>query len=119
MDEVSLVIGIIVGALTIFGYLKGFFGWVAEKARNIFKPSDAIHNIPRKTLVLLPKANPNTTWWHMGSSDGAPAMQIVGHFTVTNISKLNVLPVLVKMKSQKFLVMLCVRKLMRIFMVAS
>ncbi|MDT7042950.1 hypothetical protein [Candidatus Nitronereus thalassa] len=111
MDELSLIIGVIVGALTIFVYLKGFLGWIAEKARNIFKPSDAIHNIPRKTLVLLPKSNPNTTWWHMGASGGEPAMQIVGHFTVTNISKFNVLPTLVKMKKPKILGHVMCRKM--------
>lgn len=103
MDKLSLIIGIIVGALTIFGYLKGFFSWIFEKVINLFKPSDAIHNIPRKTLVLLPKANPNSTWWHMGGIGGEPAMQIVGHFTVTNISKFSILPTLVKMKKPKIL----------------
>jgi len=111
LDELSLIIGLIVGALTILGYLKGFFGWVAEKVRNVFKPSNAIHNIPRKTLVLLPKANPNTTWWDMGAYRGEPAMRIVGHFTVTNISKFNVLPTLVKMKKPKILGHVMCRKM--------
>lgn len=39
----------------------------------------------------------------MGSVSGQPAMQIVGHFTVTNITKLNILPTLVKMKKPKML----------------
>jgi len=40
--------------------------------------------VPRHTLrlVLIPRG----AWWHMGSSDGKPAMQIVCEWHVTNVT---------------------------------
>ena len=99
----NLLIGIVAGALTIFAYFKGFFSWLANKFKKLFKPSDLIYQIPKKTIVLIPKAASNSTWWHMGRSGGQPAMQIVGEFTVTNITKYNILPTLVKIKKPKSL----------------
>lgn len=102
-NKINLLIGIATGGLTIFAYFKGFFGWAYNKVKHLFKPSDSIYQIPKKTIVLLPKAAPNTTWWHMGSSGDKPAMQIVGRLTVTNITKYNILLTLVKMRKPKAL----------------
>lgn len=102
-NTINLIIGIAAGALTIFAYFKGFFGWLLRNIKNLFKPSGSTYDIPKKTLVLLPKASPNMTWWHMGSSGGKPAMQVVGKLTVTNITKYNILLTLVKMKKPRIL----------------
>jgi len=42
-----------------------------------FKPT-----VPRETIRAMPFGRP---WWHMGSSDNQPAMQIVTRWMVTNI----------------------------------
>jgi len=73
-NKINILIGIVAGGLTIFVYFKGFFGWVFNKFKHLFKPSNSIYQIPKRAIVLLPKASPNTTWWHMGSSGGKPAM---------------------------------------------
>lgn len=106
----NLIVGIIAGALTIFAYFKGFFGWVSNKFKSLIKPSAHVYQIPEKTIVLIKKSSPNTTWWHMGSSGGNPAMQIVGKFTVTNVTKFNILLTLVKMKKPKALGRVMCRK---------
>lgn len=110
-NKINLFIGIAAGALTIIAYFKGFFSWVHNKVKHLFKPTDSIYQIPKKTIVLLPKAAPNTTWWHMGSSRGKPAMQIIGKLTVTNITKYNILLTLVKMKKPRALGHVMCRKL--------
>ena len=44
--------------------------------------------IPKKTIIIIPNYD---TFWHMGSSSDKPAMQIVGRFQVTNITKNDIL----------------------------
>jgi hypothetical protein len=43
-----------------------------------FKPT-----VPRETIRVVPSRN---IWWHMGSRDGEPTMQVVTRWLVTNIS---------------------------------
>ena len=40
--------------------------------------------VPRKTVRIVPKSNER--WWHMGSSNNEPAMQVVTSLHVTNIT---------------------------------
>ena len=68
------------------------------------KPRDKMtYNIPKKTLVFTPMPHPKSTWWHMGTSSGKPAMQISGRFRATNITKGNVLCAVAKIKKPKIL----------------
>ncbi len=60
-------------------------------------------DIPKKTIIVAPNPHPRSTWWHMGSSSGKPAMQITGDFKVTNITKYNILLCAAKMKKPKVL----------------
>ena len=57
--------------------------------------------IPKKTVIVPPNPNPHSTWWHMGSSAGSPAMQVVGRFKVTNITKYNIFLCTAKMRKPK------------------
>jgi hypothetical protein len=41
-------------------------------------------SLPRQTLKLV--LTPRGAWWHMGSSNGEPAMQVVCEWHVTNIT---------------------------------
>ncbi|XHR27793.1 MAG: hypothetical protein ACFUZC_17905 [Chthoniobacteraceae bacterium] len=71
--------GGIVGLLGKIGYLGKARHWLA----NLLEP-----HIPSKTVILQPTTVP--CWWHMGHVAGQEeqkVMQIVGEFSVTNISK--------------------------------
>ena len=81
-------------------FLKALYGlW-----RKVFpkkEESSIYFDIPKKTIVVAPNANPCSTWWHMGSTSGEPAMQVVGRFNVTNITKYAVILSAVKMKKPR------------------
>jgi hypothetical protein len=58
--------------------------------------------IPRKTVIIPPNPNTHATWWHMGSSAGKPAMQVVGQsFKATNITKYGIYLCAAKMKTPR------------------
>jgi hypothetical protein len=65
--------------------------------------SEAQIDIPKKTIIVTPTPGPFTTWWHMGSWSGSPAMQVVGDFKVTNITKYTIFLCAAKMKKTKLL----------------
>ncbi|MFA5554268.1 MAG: hypothetical protein WCZ89_03745 [Phycisphaerae bacterium] len=101
IKNLYLVLSVITAILTLLGIVTGFFskawGWIKNK----IKTESATYNIPKKTITILPKPHPNATSWHMGSSKDKPAMQIAGTFTVTNITKYNILLTVAKMKKPK------------------
>ena len=99
LSQLNLVIGILIGAITILAYVKGVFAWIWEKIKSVISPSSDV--IPKKTLILLPLPRDNATWWHMGGVGGKPAMQIVGDIRVTNISRYNILLSACKLKRPK------------------
>lgn len=83
-------------------YMKGFFSWIWGKFKMIVsKKEDGTIAIPKKTLSVLVKGAGNDCWWHIGKSGDNPSMQLVAHFTVTNICKFGVLPVSAKMNRPK------------------
>lgn len=90
LQSVQIAVAIVVGLLTILGVIFGWFAKIWGWATSFFRPSNPTGTIdvPKKTLILIPV--PNALWWHMGSVDGQPAMQIVGDLNVTNISKYGV-----------------------------
>ena len=96
MDIVT-IIGLIAGLITILGT-------VTKRGRLIFKKlwiliSRYRPKVPRQTLRIIQQED--RSWWHLGKSKGKPAMQISGHFFVTNISPVNVLICKVVMQKPK------------------
>jgi hypothetical protein len=61
------------------------------------------YEIPKHTIVVAPNPDPHATWWHMGFSSGQPAMQVVGRFNVTNVTKYAVILSAVKMRKPKYM----------------
>ncbi len=100
LDKVDVLIGIALGAIGVFLYLKGALAWFFEKIKKLIRPSSATYDIPNKTLILL-QPQDNAMWWHMGTVGKEPAMQIVGDMRVTNISRYNILLSAVKLKRPK------------------
>ena len=101
INKLNLIIGIVVGIVTILGFVTGFFSKVWNWIKNKVKKESPVLDIPKKTITIVPKPHANATWWHMGSTKGEPAMQIVGEYTVTNITKYNILLTVAKMKKPK------------------
>ena len=110
MEQLNILIGIVLGIFAVVAYIKGFFGWVWGKIKAIGAHDDGSIRIPKRTLALIVKGTGHEIWWHMGKIGQEPAMQIVAHFTATNISNLGVLPVSAKMKKPKYLGQVMVRK---------
>lgn len=103
LQTVSLLAGIALTLLTIAGLVFGWFGklfaWVRGLSARL-RASSPLHHISRQTLILQPHG-PRPFWWHMGSSRGQPAMQIIGNLIATNISKYGVLVTSAKMRRPK------------------
>lgn len=99
ITTLSIVVGIIVGVMTIVGAVSGFFKWLrAAVKRALAGGNSYLLDVPKKTLVILPKAQPNSCCWHMGAVANRPAMQITGRYTVTNITKLGIMPTVARLK---------------------
>ncbi len=102
LEQLDFLIGIVLGIFAVVAYIKGFFGWVWGKIKAIGAKDDGSILIPKRTLALVAKGTGHEIWWHMGKVGEDPAMQIVAHFTATNISKFGVLPISAKMKKPKY-----------------
>lgn len=78
---------------------------ICEAVASTANAADAptVSSVPQRTIVPLPKPDQRSCWWHMGESGDNPIMQVVGRYTVTNISGLPVLLTLAKMKSPELL----------------
>jgi hypothetical protein len=105
LTTLKTTIGVVIGILTILGVIFGWFKNAFVWARGFFQHprSTALIEIPGRTVVLQPDPRPNLFWWHMGRSGDKPAMQISGHFTVTNICKYKILITAAKMRKPKAL----------------
>ncbi|MHA1921258.1 MAG: hypothetical protein ACTSWX_16030 [Promethearchaeota archaeon] len=95
--NIVTIIGLIAAIITILGA-------VTKKGRSIFKKFwDLISRyrpkIPKQTLRIIQQED--RSCWSLGKSKGKPAMQISGHFFVTNISTVNVLICKVVMQKMK------------------
>ncbi len=55
--------------------------------------------VPRKTVRVIPRHHRN--WWHLGSLKGKPAMQVVCHWYITNVSDVDVLICEVSLRKPK------------------
>jgi hypothetical protein len=65
----------------IVGGLASTLKWF----RDLFRPAAAADGIPKRTVVLIQETQINSLWWHQGSWNDKPALQVVGDFLVTNI----------------------------------
>lgn len=63
--------------------------------------------VPRETVRLIPRHHHN--WWHLGSTKGKPAMQVVCDWYITNISDVDVLICGVSLRKPKTIGNICVR----------
>ena len=104
MANYTEIVNLLAGAVVIIGAVYAFYRWGIDLLKKLFTPREQItFKIPKKTIVIIPTANPKNTWWHMGSSSGKPAMQIAGSFKVTNITKYNILLTAAEMKKARIL----------------
>lgn len=81
VDSWTLLDFLIAGAsvVTILGAVRWrrTIAGVVRRQITRFKPT-----VPRETIRAVPSRD---SWWHLGSQDGQPAMQIVTRWLVTNI----------------------------------
>jgi hypothetical protein len=112
ITTLGVIVPIIVGLITILGTLTGAFKWLWLKIVHLFKGSEELAlRIPKKTLVMVPVPGHGAYWWHMGSLAEKPAMQIVGHYTITNVTKLGIVPTVAKLKKPRSLGHVMVREI--------
>jgi hypothetical protein len=92
LQSAQVVVAIAIGVLTVLGTIFGWFGKAAKWSASVFKrPKPAgLLDLPPKTLLLMPVSRYNALWWHLGTLEKQPAMQIVGDLNVTNISTFDV-----------------------------
>jgi len=95
IENIPIIKSIIELLASIWSLIRKLFGGKGKSNVQI--------DIPKKTIIVAPNPNPRDTWWHMGSSSGSPAMQVVGRFKVTNITKYNIFLCAAKMKKPKLL----------------
>ena len=102
MEHLNLIISIVVGVLTILGFVTGVF----KRAYSffivrLFQGSQANRYPPRKSIVIVPKPGKGNIWWHMGAQSGEPSMQVVARYTVTNITEHEILLPVARMKKPR------------------
>jgi hypothetical protein len=91
--ELPFVKTIIERLISLWGFINKLF----RSTQHIYSP------IPKRTIILAPDPDPRNTWWYMGSEFGEPAMQVVGRFKVTNITKFSIVLVAAKMRKPKYM----------------
>jgi len=87
---------------SIFDLLGAFWQFI-KKLFGHRERNNVQIEIPKKTIIVVPNPNPRNTWWHMGSSAGKPAMQVVGRFKITNITKYSIFLCAAKMRKPRLL----------------
>lgn len=96
IENIPIAKSIIDLLLVIERAIGGLFGKTPK--------SDIATEVPKKTIIVPPNPNTRATWWHMGSSAGKPAMQVVGQlFKVTNITKYSIFLCAAKMRKPRLL----------------
>lgn len=96
IENIPIIKSIVDLLLVIWKAIGGLFGSTPKSGLEV--------EIPKKTIIIPPNPNTHATWWHMGSTAGKPAMQVVGQsIKVTNIAKYGIYLCAVKMKKPKSL----------------
>lgn len=81
---------ILAAGVTILGGIVAFTKWGRDQCKKFwyfltrYRPK-----VPRETVRIIPQYN--HSWWHLGSENGEPAMQVVCDLYITNISTAEVL----------------------------
>lgn len=103
LKSAQVVVGVVVGIVTILATIFGWFGRAWRWVSSFFKTKAmaGVIEVPSKTMVLIPVARQNALWWHMGAMGDKPVMQIVGNLNVTNISRFGVFVMGAKLKKPK------------------
>lgn len=101
-------IQVIAGLFAIIGGIYAFFKWGLGLVKRVLPrkrttKDEITYKIPKESIKITPSRDLRGPWWHMGSSSGNPAMQVDGHFTVTNITKYNIRLTAAKMKKPEIL----------------
>jgi len=95
IENIPIIKSVIELLTVILGFIRRVF-WGKGK-------SSVQVDVPNKTIIVIPTPGPFSTWWHMGSWSGNPAMQVVGFFKVTNITKYTIFLCAAEMKKTKLL----------------
>lgn len=99
--SLEIWIPVIAATLATIGYFTGFFKWIILIIKKIlsYKPK-----LPQKSIIIVYKNTPFPQlfiWWHMGTRNGNPAMQVKGDILITNITEKNILLTGVILKKSK------------------
>lgn len=84
LQVIATGVGYLVAVGGAFGAAVKFGFWVFDEIRKRKQSTAQGYTIPPRTLTVALQQQ-REYWWHMGGVGQDPAMQIVGHFTVTNI----------------------------------
>ncbi len=83
-NKLKVWISIITGILAIIGYLTVLFKWLRKIVKKyILSPEETSEN----SVVILYENTEfpqSSTWWHMGTNNNMPGMQVSGAFLITN-----------------------------------
>jgi extradiol dioxygenase family protein len=93
-------------AASLITILLFIWGWIRWGGKYFSKFRILLSRLkspfPKETIKII--RMPNRDWWHMGSTGGKekkPAMQIVCHFNVTNITKIKIYLLATRIKEPK------------------
>jgi hypothetical protein len=103
MEHLDLYISIAANILIILGFVSGFFRRMWNWIQSLIRGTQNGHQVPRKTLRIVPKVGPNSPRWHISQQDDEYGMQLSGEFLVTNISAVHVLVPLAKFRKPRAL----------------
>lgn len=84
LQGIATAVGYLVVIGGAFGAAVRFGFWVFDEIQKRRQTAAQGYKIPPRTLTVALQQQ-REYWWHMGGMGQDPAMQIVGHFTVTNI----------------------------------
>lgn len=101
---IATIVGIVSTGVVILQNFTKVIDWIAGKWQRLFGSNTSPNEfpIPKRSLILQPARHPRTCRWHEGTTgqddQRRPIMFIVGGFTVTNITKYNVVITGAKMR---------------------
>jgi hypothetical protein len=104
-----LAISLAANVVQLVDRLTGLLGKGWRWLRSRRRPTENALAIPRVTVRLVRQPWPNATSWHLGSRGEVPVMQLMGGFLVTNVTELDVLVPVVKLRRPTALGMVTVK----------
>ena len=98
MEHWEILVSLVVGVLTLAGWVTGVFKRLIRAVRRLGHPQQ-VASAPTRTIIAQPRVS--ASWWHMGKAGESPAMQIVAQFDVTNITDYNAILTSARLKRPK------------------